>query len=134
MQTPVDPTTTAAWQELELHASFTPDLRGWFADDPDARHVHLTAADLHVDLSKNLVTDEISPPLVELAEEVGLADRRDAMLRGEHINVTEDRAVLHTALRRPAGASRARGRRGRTSTPTCTRCWTKMYAFADKVR
>ena len=103
---PIDATSTAAWQELSVHEStLTPDLRGWFADDPErATRLTLPLADLTVDLSKNLVTDETLALLVRLADEVGLADRLQAQLRGDHINVTEDRAVLHTALRRPAGA------------------------------
>ena len=103
---PVDPTTTHAWSRLAALADgFAPDLRAWFADDPGrADRLALTAGDLHVDLSKNLVDDAVLAALLALAEEVGLTARRDAMFAGEHINVTEDRAVLHTALRRPAGA------------------------------
>ncbi|MFZ1579423.1 MAG: glucose-6-phosphate isomerase [Nostocoides sp.] len=103
----IDPTTTPAWARLtELKASYVPDLRGSFAGDPD-RAVRLTrtCADLHVDLSKNLIDPAILQALTALADEVGLAQRRDAMLRGDRINVTEDRAVLHTALRRPPGDS-----------------------------
>ena len=85
-----------------------PDLRGWFADDPGrVERLGFTLGDLHVDLSKNLVTDEILASLVKLADQTGVAERYAAMLAGEHINTTEDRAVLHTALRRPAGASPA---------------------------
>jgi glucose-6-phosphate isomerase len=104
--TPIDPTTTAAWTELTtLAEALEPDLRRWFADDPGrVARFSFEAADLHVDLSKNLVDDRIVAAL-RLAEETGVADRYAAMLRGEHINTTEDRAVLHTALRRPAGAS-----------------------------
>jgi len=99
---PIDATTTAAWAELEaLKAGFTPDLRGWFAADPRrVDRLTLDVADLHVDLSKNLVDDEIVAALVRLAEQTGVAERYAAMLAGEHINTTEDRAVLHTALRR----------------------------------
>ncbi|GAB2484715.1 glucose-6-phosphate isomerase [Luteococcus sediminum] len=103
MQTPVDPTSTATWAELTtLHEGYTPDLKAAFADDPErARRYTFDAADLHVDLSKNFLDDEILPALLQLADEVGIAERREAMYRGEHINVTEDRAVLHTALRLP---------------------------------
>ena len=85
------------------------------------------AADLTVDLSKNLVTEEILGHLLEVAKDVDVPGRYPAMISGEHINVTEDRAVLHTALRRPAsGDARARRARSRstarTSTTTCTRC------------
>ena len=88
-----------------------PDLRGWFADDPSrAETFTFTAGDLYVDLSKNLINADVLSALVELAEQVGLAERRDAMFAGEHINVTEDRAVLHTALRLPEGRQPGRRR------------------------
>jgi glucose-6-phosphate isomerase len=104
--TPIDPTTTPAWQALAAHkAELHPDLRSWFADDPErATRLTRSVGDLHVDLSKNLVTDETLALLTRLADEVGLRDRIDAMFRGDRINVTEGRAVLHTALRRPVGA------------------------------
>ncbi|HLS91969.1 MAG TPA: glucose-6-phosphate isomerase [Microbacterium sp.] len=106
MTSPVDPTTTAAWAELEeLGDGFSPDLRAWFADDPGrAERLTFSLADLHVDLSKNLVSDDILAALVRLAKETGVPERFQQMLAGEHINTTEDRAVLHTALRRPAGS------------------------------
>ncbi len=102
-----NPTTTSAWSALTQHkASLTPNLRAWFEQDPSrAQKFSFDAADLHVDLSKNLITEETVQLLLKLAEEVNLAERRDAMFAGEHINVTEDRAVLHTALRRPKGYS-----------------------------
>ena len=107
MSQPVDATTTPAWSTLTgLQEGFEPDLRGWFAGDAErASSLTFTAGDLYVDLSKNLVTTEVLAALVELAEQVGVPERRDAMLAGEHINVTEDRAVLHTALRLPRDAS-----------------------------
>ena len=105
---PVDPTSTGAWSRLAaLAAGFRPDLRQWFADDPE-RVTALThvAGDLHVDLSKSFLGGgELMDALFELADEVGVTARRDAMFAGEHINVTEDRAVLHTALRLPRDAS-----------------------------
>ncbi|GAA3813546.1 glucose-6-phosphate isomerase [Cellulomonas soli] len=133
---PIDPTTTSAWQALtEHHAALTPDLRGWFAADAArAQRLSLPLADLHVDLSKNLVTDETLALLVQLAEQVGLTDRLQAMLRGEHINVTEDRAVLHTALRRPAGASPALVVDGQDVDGDVQAELAKVAAFADKVR
>ena len=81
-------------------------LRDLFAGDP-GRGERLTAeaAGIYLDYSKNRITDETIRLLVELAEESGVPERRDAMFRGEHINVSEDRAVLHVALRMPAGAS-----------------------------
>ena len=94
MSQPVDPTTTPAWARLKaLYESLVPDLRGWFAADPSrARSFTFTAGDLYVDLSKNLINTDIVSALVDLADQVGLADRRDAMFAGKHINVTEDRA------------------------------------------
>src|SRR6202034_1274135 len=76
-------TERKAWQELKRH--------------------HAEGAGLYLDYSKNRITDETLRLLVELAEESGVPERRDAMFRGEHINVSEDRAVLHVALRMPAG-------------------------------
>ncbi len=102
-----DPTKTRAWQELAAFAqNFTPDLRGWFARDPGrAENLTHQAVDLHVDLSKNLVTQEIVDKLLELAEQTAVERQRERMFAGERINVTEDRAVLHTALRRPMDAA-----------------------------
>ncbi|WP_421740183.1 glucose-6-phosphate isomerase [Cellulomonas sp.] len=133
---PIDATATAAWQELSVHEStLTPDLRGWFADDPErAARLTLPLADLTVDLSKNLVTDETLALLTQLADEVGLAAHLQAQLRGDHINVTEDRAVLHTALRRPAGAQPPLVVDGQDIDTDVQAELTTMFAFADKVR
>ena len=101
---PIDPTATDSWQALaRVQEGFTPDLRGWFAAEPDrAERYTFQAADLTVDLSKNLLTDEVLGYLLQLAKDVDVPGRYAAMIAGEHINVTEDRAVLHTALRRPS--------------------------------
>ncbi len=133
---PIDPTTTDAWQALSDHEStLRPDLRAWFAADPDrARRLTFELGDLTVDLSKNLVTDETLALLTRLAAEVGVADRFDAMLRGDHINVTEDRAVLHTALRRPAGSSPRLVVDGQDVDADVQEVLEKVYAFAEKVR
>ncbi|WP_125777913.1 glucose-6-phosphate isomerase [Antribacter gilvus] len=133
---PVDATTTTAWADLGKQSeTLEPDLRRWFATDPGrAQRFAFQAADLYVDLSKNLVTDEVLASLVALAEQVGVAERRDAMLAGEHINVTEDRAVLHTALRRPAGTTPALVVDGQDIDSDVQAELRKMYAFADKVR
>lgn len=133
---PIDATTTSAWTDLTAHRDgLTPDLRGWFAADPDrAERLTRTVGDLHVDLSKNLVTDETLALLTRLAEEVGLADRLEAMFRGDHINVTEDRAVLHTALRRPAGATPPLIVDGQDVDADVQAELDKVAAFADKVR
>jgi glucose-6-phosphate isomerase len=134
MSQPVDPTTTPAWARLSaLHESLEPDLRGWFADDPSrAKSFTFTAGDLYVDLSKNLINADVLNALVDLADQVGLVERRDAMFAGEHINVTEDRAVLHTALRAPEGSSLIVD--GTDVIPEVHKVLAKVYAFADKVR
>lgn len=134
MTSPVDPTDTEAWAKLTvLHKDLRPDLRGWFAEDPDrARTYSFTAGDLFVDLSKNLITAEIKQALVELGEQVGLAERVEAMFSGQHINVTEDRAVLHTALRDPEGVSLEVD--GQDVVGDVHEVLTRVYAFADKVR
>jgi glucose-6-phosphate isomerase len=97
-----------AWQALERHHAEIGDrhLREIFAQDP-GRGERLTAEapGLYLDYSKNRITDETVRLLVELAEESGVPQRRDAMFRGEHINVSEDRAVLHVALRMPTSES-----------------------------
>ncbi|MDM7855908.1 glucose-6-phosphate isomerase [Cellulomonas alba] len=133
---PIDATTTSAWQALTDHATtLTPDLRAWFADDPGrAERLTLRVADLHVDLSKNLVTDDTLALLRQLAGEVGVADRLAAMLRGDHINVTEDRAVLHTALRRPRGVQPALVVDGQDVDHDVHEVLEKVYAFAEQVR
>ncbi|QWF20094.1 glucose-6-phosphate isomerase [Nocardioides sp. LMS-CY] len=135
---PVDPTTTEAWSRLTKIASgFEPDLRRWFADDPDrVGRLTFDAADLHVDLSKALVDDVVLAALLALAGEVGLEARRDAMFRGEHINVTEDRAVLHTALRLPADAAPGDrpGVGGQDVVRDVHDVLRRVYEFADRVR
>ena len=134
MRTPVDPTTTPAWAELtRLQQDLRPDLRAWFAADPDrADRMTFTAADLHVDMSKNLITDQVLGALVELADQVGLPERTEAMFTGEHINITEDRAVLHTALRAPRGAALEVD--GQDVNADVHAVLDKVYAFADRVR
>ncbi|MFD6090600.1 glucose-6-phosphate isomerase [Oerskovia sp. NPDC060338] len=133
---PIDATTTPSWADLTAHqAALNPDLRAWFAQDPGrAARLTFDAADLHVDLSKNLVTDETIALLVRLAQDVDLVGRRDAMFRGDHINVTEDRAVLHTALRRPSGASPELTVDGQDVDADVHTELAKVYAFAEKVR
>jgi glucose-6-phosphate isomerase len=131
---PVDPTTTKAWERLAaLAEGFSPDLRGWFAADPGrAERLTFDAADLHVDLSKGLVDEDVLAALLALADEVGLTERREAMFRGEHVNVTEDRAVLHTALRLPADASLVVD--GTDVVPEVHDVLRRVYDFADRVR
>jgi glucose-6-phosphate isomerase len=97
-----------AWQELERHHQQIAGvhLRELFAADP-GRGERLTASaeGIYLDYSKNRVTDETMARLVELARECGMPEHRDAMFAGEHINVSEDRAVLHVALRMPKDVS-----------------------------
>ncbi|MGC1166283.1 MAG: glucose-6-phosphate isomerase [Solirubrobacterales bacterium] len=95
---------TPAWAELERHYEGIKDqhLRELFAADPE-RGERLVAdgAGLHLDFSKNRISDETLMLLGELARQRGVEERREAMFEGEHINVSEDRAVLHVALRMP---------------------------------
>ena len=131
---PVDPTRTPSWARLTaLAGGFEPDLRRWFADDP-ARAERLTfdAADLRVDLSKNLLDDDVLAALLTLAGDVGVETRRDAMFQGERINVTEDRAVLHTALRLPADAHLVVD--GHDVVADVHDVLRRVYDFADQVR
>lgn len=133
---PITATTTSAWATLtSLSADFVPDLSAWFAADPDrAQTLSREVGDLHVDLSKNLLTSEVLLALTQLADEVRLRERIDAMFTGEHINVTEDRAVLHTALRRPKGAAPALNVDGQDIDSDVQAELDKMFAFAEQVR
>ena len=130
----IDPTMTPAWDKLDqLADTFEPDLRKMFADDPErTKKFTFQAADLHVDLSKNLVCPTLLGHLLALAEQTGVADLRDRMFAGEHINVTEDRAVLHTALRRPATDSLTVD--GQDAITDVHEVLEKVYAFARRVR
>ncbi|MCW2819040.1 MAG: glucose-6-phosphate isomerase, partial [Marmoricola sp.] len=131
---PVDVTSTAAWSRLtELAEAFEPDLRGWFASDADrVPRLTFTAADLTVDLSKALLDDEVLAALLQLAEEVGVTARRDAMFAGEHVNVTEDRAVQHVALRLPQTSGVEVD--GQDVAADVHEVLERVYAFARQVR
>ncbi len=133
---PVDPTSTDGWKTLSgIADGFTPDLRGWFDSDPGrAERYTFQAADLTVDLSKGLVDNEILAALLQVAKDAGVAERFQAMLAGEHINVTEDRAVLHTALRRPEGIEPGLVVDGQDVDADVHATLDKVYAFAEKVR
>ena len=103
-----DPTRTAAWQRLQGLAPALRErsLRELFAAEPERGPAWtLEAAGLRADFSKQRVTHEVMDALLALADERGVLQRRDAMFAGKHINSTEDRAVLHTALRLPPGVS-----------------------------
>jgi glucose-6-phosphate isomerase len=124
-----------AWQALETHYGEIRDrhLRELFADDP-GRGERLVAegAGLFLDYSKNRVTDETLKLLKQLAHECGVADRRDAMFRGEHINVSEDRPVLHVALRMPRERSLIVD--GEDVVKQVHDVLDRMSAFSEKVR
>src|SRR5579862_2707106 len=97
-----------AWQALKKHQAELGEthLRDLFASDPGrAERMTAEAAGLYLDYSKNRITDETIALLVQLAEESSLRERIEAMFRGERINVTENRSVLHVALRMPRGES-----------------------------
>ena len=130
----IDPTMTPAWDTLDqLADNFEPDLRKLFADDPNRTQTFtFDAADLHVDLSKNLVCPTLVGHLLALAEQTGVLELRDRMYAGEHINVTEDRAVLHTALRRPATDTLTVD--GQDAIADVHEVLEKVYAFARRVR
>ena len=103
---PVDATKTPEWAALQKHydelQSEGISLKQWFADDAErVEKLSFDAGDLHFDLSKNLIKPETLQLFADLAKAVKLDERTKAMYTGVHINNTEDRAVLHTALRRP---------------------------------
>ena len=136
---PIDATQTAAWSALEAHQQKLEkegiDLKAWFAADPDrVKKFSFDAGDLHFDLSKNLVTDETVKLLCDLARDVKLEDRRKAMFSGVHINTTEDRAVLHTALRRPASDKGKIIVDGQDVVVDVHEVLDRMYDFANRVR
>jgi len=123
------------WQALERHHAEIGErhLREFFAADP-RRGERLTAehVGIYLDYSKNRVTDETMRLLVELAEESGVPQRRDAMFRGEHINVSENRAVLHVALRMPKTATLVVD--GQDVVREVHDVLDQMRVFADRIR
>jgi glucose-6-phosphate isomerase len=124
-----------AWAALQAHhKQIAPlHLRKLFADDPErGERLTLEAAGIYLDYSKNRVTDETLSLLVKLADESGLREHIDAMFGGEHINVSENRAVLHTALRAPKGASVRVD--GENVVPQVHAVLAKMSDFANRVR
>ena len=124
-----------SWQALERHYAEIGDrhLRELFETDPGRGHrLTAEAEGIYLDYSKNRVTNETMRLLVELAEESGLPQRRDAMFAGEHINVSEDRAVLHVALRMPATASLVVD--GTDVVRQVHDVLARMRAFADRIR
>jgi glucose-6-phosphate isomerase len=128
----MDITTTAQWAEL-IDTPPPAHLRQLFATDPDrAARYTLTAGDLRIDLSKNLVDERVMSALLEVVRASTFADRCAAMFRGDPINTTEQRAVLHTALRAPAGSVIEVD--GHDVVPDVHDVLDRMGQFADRVR
>jgi len=129
------PTQTAAWKALEAHSLTNRDLqlKDLFSQDPQrGQRLTVEAAGIYLDYSKNRVTDETIRLLLELAEESGLRSRIDAMFSGEKINVTENRAVLHVALRAPKDEKIFVD--GEDVVPLVHAVLDKMTAFSNRVR
>ncbi|HIY52192.1 MAG TPA: glucose-6-phosphate isomerase [Candidatus Olsenella avicola] len=136
---PIDATATPEWAALQAHhdelvaSGF--HLKDAFANDPDrVTKLSFDMDDLHFDLSKNLIDDKTIGLLCDLARAVGLEERRDAMYAGEHINTTENRAVLHTALRRPASEKGTVFDGDQDCVADVREVLDRMYAFAERVR
>src|SRR4249919_2721313 len=128
-------TERKSWKALGAHYQNIRDLhlRKLFADDPKrGERMAVESVGLYLDYSKNRTTDETLKLLLQLAEESGLRERIDAMFRGEKINITENRAVLHVALRTPEGASIVVD--GEDVVPQVHAVLDKMADFSDRVR
>jgi len=128
-------TERPAWRALETHYAGVRgvSLRQLFAADPQrGERLAVEAAGVYLDYSKNRITDETLKLLVQLAGECGLRERIDAMFRGEKINVTEGRAVLHVALRSPKGASIVVD--GENVVPQVHAVLDRMADFSNRVR
>jgi glucose-6-phosphate isomerase len=128
----MDITTTREWAALCAHPR-PGHLRDLFAADPDrARRFVVQAADLHIDWSKNIVDDGVVAALLGVARAADVEARRDAMFRGDPINTTEGRSVLHMALRRPIGDSLLVD--GRDVVADVHEVLAQMAAFTSRVR
>ncbi|HEX6564830.1 MAG TPA: glucose-6-phosphate isomerase [Chthoniobacterales bacterium] len=124
-----------AWKALEAHFQKVRDLhlRKLFADDQErGERFVVEGAGLYLDYSKNRVTNETVSLLLQLADECGLRDKIDAMFRGDKINITENRAVLHVALRAPEGATITVD--GQNVVPEVHAVLDKMATFSERVR
>ncbi|MHB9091233.1 MAG: glucose-6-phosphate isomerase, partial [Chloroflexota bacterium] len=131
----IDLTQLPAWLALAAHYNqmHGAHLRDLFAADPRrGERFTAQACGIYLDYSKNRVEDETIRLLIQLAEERGLAQRREAMFRGEAINATEGRAALHVALRAPRG--QAIYVDGQNVVPEVHAVLDRMTAFADAVR
>ncbi|KAB8294380.1 glucose-6-phosphate isomerase [Bifidobacterium avesanii] len=136
---PVDATQTPAWAALQKHYNDLQaegvSLKKWFAEEPDrVEKLSFDAGDLHFDLSKNLIKPETLKLFADLAKDVKLDERVKAMVSGVHINNTEDRAVLHTALRRPIEDEGKLIVDGQDVVKDVRETLDRIYAFAEKVR
>lgn len=138
-EAPVDATKTQAWHKLTTH--YTTHMKNGFSlknafatDLQRVKKYSFEVGKLHFDLSKNLVDDTTRALLCDLAREIGLEARRDAMFGGAHINTTEDRAVLHTALRRPKDEVHTLMVDGQDCVADVHNELERMYQFAQKVR
>ena len=136
---PVDATATLEWAALKAHHDQLVadhfNLKDAFAaDGKRVEKLSFDMSDLHFDLSKDLITDDTVKLLCNLGRAVGLEQRRDAMFSGEHINTTEDRAVLHTALRRPKDQIGKFVVDGQDTVADVHEVLDRMYAFANRVR
>ncbi len=145
-----DISATPAWNALRKHHEQIEDthLRQFFADDPDrGSELTVSVGDLYIDYSKHRITRETLKLLIDLARAAHLERRRDEMFAGVHINVSENRAVLHTALRLPRdaeadrrraerrrGRSRGAGRDGRLHRPAAQRRVDRRHRQADSHR
>ena len=135
MTTPPTRTSSPAWTALARHHAEIGEthLRQLFADDPErGERMTAEAAGLYLDYSKNRVTDETMRLLVDLARECGLEGHRDAMFRGDKINVSEHRSVLHVALRMPKGTALVVD--GVDVVAEVHDVLDRMAAFADRIR
>ena len=136
---PVDATKTPEWAALQKHYDELQaegvSLKQWFADDAErVDKLSFDAGDLHFDLSKNLIKPETLQLFADLAKAVKLDERTKAMYTGVHINNTEDRAVLHTALRRPVEDEGKYIVDGQDTVKDVREVLDRIYAFADEVR
>ncbi len=136
MTSPITPLTLRpSWKALDAHSKTLADvhLKTLFGDDPTrGERLTLEAVGLSLDYSKNRVTNETLALLLKLADESDLRGRIDEMFRGDKINVTENRAVLHTALRAPKGSSIVVD--GENVVPEIHAVLDRMAAFADAIR
>lgn len=136
---PIDATQTPAWKSLQEHFEELQhegiDLKEWFNQDPQrVEKLSFEVEDLHFDLSKNLIKPQTLSLFAQLAKEVGLHERTEDMYNGVHINNTEDRAVLHTALRRPRSDEGKYIVDGQDTVKDVHETLDRIYDFAERVR